>query len=60
MVEVSAAPHLPAGILSPYGDGERGAVFDDFANHKHCKGGVGVAAVPFSPSLYWEKCPAGQ
>ncbi|CCV08944.1 conserved hypothetical protein [Mesorhizobium metallidurans STM 2683] len=24
-VQVSAAPHLPAGILSPYSDGERGA-----------------------------------
>ncbi|RWO54846.1 MAG: hypothetical protein E5Y10_10625 [Mesorhizobium sp.] len=23
---VCAAPHLPAGILSPYSDGERGAV----------------------------------
>ena len=24
-VQVSPAPHLPAGILSPYRDGERGA-----------------------------------
>ncbi|RWC60231.1 MAG: hypothetical protein EOS56_15125 [Mesorhizobium sp.] len=24
-VQVGAAPHLPAGILSPYRDGERGA-----------------------------------
>jgi hypothetical protein len=24
-VQVSAAPHLPAGILSPYRNGERGA-----------------------------------
>ncbi|MBB6408454.1 hypothetical protein HNQ71_001098 [Mesorhizobium sangaii] len=24
-VQVSAAPHLPAGILSPYSDGERAA-----------------------------------
>jgi hypothetical protein len=31
-VEASAAPHLPAGILSPYRDGERGAIIDDFAN----------------------------
>jgi len=29
---VGAAPHLPAGIPSPYSDGERGAVIDDFAN----------------------------
>jgi hypothetical protein len=25
LVQVSAAPHLPAGILSPYRDGERDA-----------------------------------
>ncbi|RWN93723.1 MAG: hypothetical protein EOS05_15395 [Mesorhizobium sp.] len=25
LVQVSAAPHLPAGILSPYRDGERAA-----------------------------------
>ncbi|ESY65091.1 hypothetical protein X742_24265 [Mesorhizobium sp. LNHC232B00] len=24
-VDASAAPHLPAGILSPYSDGERGS-----------------------------------
>jgi len=29
---VGAAPHLPAGILSPYSDGERGALIDGFAN----------------------------
>jgi len=32
LVAVSAAPHLPAGILSPYSDGERGAVVAAFAN----------------------------
>ncbi|TPI30319.1 hypothetical protein FJW08_14425 [Mesorhizobium sp. B3-2-1] len=30
--DASAAPHLPAGILSPYRDGERGAIIDGFAN----------------------------
>ncbi|TGQ86238.1 hypothetical protein EN851_31440 [Mesorhizobium sp. M8A.F.Ca.ET.208.01.1.1] len=40
---VSAAPHLPAGILSPYRDGERGAVIRDFANYSGCKK-VAVAA----------------
>ncbi|RWP58285.1 MAG: hypothetical protein EOR08_27965 [Mesorhizobium sp.] len=25
---------MPAGILSPYRDGERGAVIDSFANHQ--------------------------
>ncbi|AZO49626.1 MAG: hypothetical protein EOS58_19175 [Mesorhizobium sp.] len=29
---VGAAPHLPSGILSPYSDGERGAVINGFAN----------------------------
>ncbi|RWE28678.1 MAG: hypothetical protein EOS78_31690 [Mesorhizobium sp.] len=29
--DVGAALHLPAGILSPYRDGERGAVIDGFA-----------------------------
>ncbi|QPC94274.1 hypothetical protein GA829_28835 [Mesorhizobium sp. INR15] len=40
---VSAAPHLPAGILSPYRDGERGALINGFANHQRCKNGAGVA-----------------
>ncbi|RWA81436.1 MAG: hypothetical protein EOQ30_19960 [Mesorhizobium sp.] len=31
---VGAAPHPPAGILSPYSDGERDAVAVDFANRK--------------------------
>ncbi|TPI55586.1 hypothetical protein FJ422_06405 [Mesorhizobium sp. B2-6-3] len=33
---VGAAPHLPAGILSPYSDGERGAFINGFANHQRC------------------------
>lgn len=31
---VSAAPHLPAGTLSPYSDGERGAVIGDLTNRR--------------------------
>ena len=54
-----AAPHLPAGILSPYSDGERDAVMAGFANRKRRKKNAGVAASPFSPSLYGEKVPAG-
>jgi len=34
---VGAAPHLPAGILSPYRDGERGAVIAGFASHRCCR-----------------------
>ncbi len=34
LAELGAAPHLPAGILSPYSDGERGAVADGFANRR--------------------------
>ncbi|TIT64637.1 MAG: hypothetical protein E5W90_19860 [Mesorhizobium sp.] len=30
-------PSLPAGILSPYRDGERDAVIDGFANFQRCK-----------------------
>ncbi|PAP92771.1 hypothetical protein CIT31_26125 [Mesorhizobium wenxiniae] len=29
-----AAPHLPAGILSPYSDGERSALIDGVADHQ--------------------------
>ncbi|TPL91732.1 hypothetical protein FJ948_15000 [Mesorhizobium sp. B2-3-12] len=43
-VQVSAAPHLPAGILSPYRDGERGALINGFANHQRCKKGAAAAA----------------
>ncbi|AZO01507.1 hypothetical protein EJ066_22000 [Mesorhizobium sp. M9A.F.Ca.ET.002.03.1.2] len=46
---VGAAPHLPAGILSPYNDGERGAVIDGFANPRRCKKGTGAAASPLLP-----------
>ncbi|PBB20413.1 hypothetical protein CK219_07970 [Mesorhizobium sp. WSM4313] len=44
-----AAPHLPAGILSPYGDGERGALITGFAN-RQCRGkGAKAAAAPLLP-----------
>ncbi len=46
---VSAAPHLPAGILSPYRDGERGALANGFANHQRSKKKGGVAASPLLP-----------
>ncbi|RWC56920.1 MAG: hypothetical protein EOS56_22955 [Mesorhizobium sp.] len=35
---------MPAGILSPYGDGERGTLIADFANHQRCKKRAEVAA----------------
>ncbi|RWF42068.1 MAG: hypothetical protein EOS46_27145 [Mesorhizobium sp.] len=41
---VCAAPHLPAGILSPYSDGERGAPVAGFANRRHCKMGIEATA----------------
>ncbi|AZO32603.1 hypothetical protein EJ071_02610 [Mesorhizobium sp. M1B.F.Ca.ET.045.04.1.1] len=52
-----AAPHLPAGILSPYSDGERGAPIVGFANRWRCKKGASAAVSPFSPSLYGERMP---
>jgi hypothetical protein len=48
-LKVSAAPHLPAGILSPYSDGERGALTKGFANHQRRKMGASVAASPLLP-----------
>ena len=47
--KVSAAPHLPAGILSPYRDGERGAVAYGFANRQRCKKGARIADSPLLP-----------
>ncbi|RWC50805.1 MAG: hypothetical protein EOS55_02500 [Mesorhizobium sp.] len=48
-VQVGAAPHLPTGILSPYRDGERGALVDGFANRQRCKKGAGIADSPLLP-----------
>ena len=61
VVEVGAAPHPPAGTFSPYSDGEKG----------YCRNLAALSATAdnwrkslvrasFSPSLYGEKCPAGQ
>ncbi|RUW65263.1 hypothetical protein EOA31_34090 [Mesorhizobium sp. M4B.F.Ca.ET.049.02.1.2] len=58
--KAAAAPHLPAGILSPYRDGERGALVAGFAKHRHCRKSAEVAASSFSPSLYGEKVPEGR
>ncbi|RWN53439.1 hypothetical protein [Mesorhizobium sp.] len=46
---VGAAPHLPAGILSPFSDGERGAFIDDFANIQCCRTCAKAAASFFLP-----------
>ncbi|RWO23120.1 MAG: hypothetical protein EOS09_18615 [Mesorhizobium sp.] len=46
---VCAAPHLPAGILSLYSDGERGAVIDGFANIQGCSMCAKIAAKPLLP-----------
>ncbi|TIO88514.1 MAG: hypothetical protein E5Y00_05020, partial [Mesorhizobium sp.] len=35
--QAGAASHLPAGILSPYSDGEREAPAADFANRQRLK-----------------------
>ncbi|RWO84539.1 MAG: hypothetical protein EOQ96_20535 [Mesorhizobium sp.] len=49
MADVCAAPHLPAGIFSPYSDGEKGAFAEDFANRQRYRGGVAVNDGPFLP-----------
>jgi hypothetical protein len=46
---LGAAPHLPAGILSPYSDGERRASVNGFANHRHRDKSAEIAASPFVP-----------
>jgi hypothetical protein len=48
-LNVGAAPHLPAGILSPYRDGERGALIAAFANHRRCKKSAEVAGSSLLP-----------
>ncbi|QKC70416.1 hypothetical protein EB815_15710 [Mesorhizobium loti] len=40
---------MPAGVLSPYRDGERGAVIAAFANHRRLQEERGIAASPFLP-----------
>ncbi|BCG77617.1 hypothetical protein MesoLj113b_11590 [Mesorhizobium sp. 113-3-3] len=47
-LNVGAAPHLPAGILSPYRDGERGALIA-FANHRRCRKNAEVAGSSLLP-----------
>ncbi|RVC77326.1 hypothetical protein EN745_22235 [Mesorhizobium sp. M4A.F.Ca.ET.022.05.2.1] len=51
---MGAAPHLPAGVLSPYSDGERGAVTDGFANLQRCKSWRQSRGQPLSPRLRGE------
>ncbi|CDX23033.1 hypothetical protein MPLB_250113 [Mesorhizobium sp. ORS 3324] len=46
---VGAAPHLPARILSPHSDGERGAFINGFANHERRNQSAEIAARPFLP-----------
>ncbi|TPK09232.1 hypothetical protein FJ543_25430 [Mesorhizobium sp. B2-5-7] len=47
--QLGAAPHLPAGILSPYRDGERGAAVPAFADRQRCKKEANLAASPLLP-----------
>ncbi|RWC25592.1 MAG: hypothetical protein EOS27_28225 [Mesorhizobium sp.] len=56
MAALGAAPHLPAGILSPYRDGERGALIAGFANHRCCRRNAGIRPAHLSP-FYGERCP---
>ncbi|PZV38627.1 hypothetical protein B5V02_09770 [Mesorhizobium kowhaii] len=46
---VSAAPHLPAGILSRIVTGRGTLSPAGFANHQRCKKGVGATASFFLP-----------
>ncbi|TIL87033.1 MAG: hypothetical protein E5Y65_25215 [Mesorhizobium sp.] len=51
-LQVCAAPHRPAGHFSPYRDGEKGAVAQDFANLRRCRKGCRRCGQPLRPSLY--------
>ncbi|RWD88049.1 MAG: hypothetical protein EOS40_36555, partial [Mesorhizobium sp.] len=58
--KVSAAPHPPAGTFSPYSDGEKedGRGLGNHSARRQLAKSFMTAS--FSPSLYGEKCPAGQ
>jgi hypothetical protein len=60
VLNVSAAPHLPAGIFSPYSDGEKGLGRSAGILSATLVIGETIGAAFFSPSLCGEKCPAGQ
>ncbi|CAH2395127.1 hypothetical protein MES5069_10175 [Mesorhizobium escarrei] len=55
-----AVPHLPAGIFSPYGDGEKALTAPSASFPLRWRLAKSFAEAFFSPSLYGEKCPAGQ
>ncbi|RWC46703.1 MAG: hypothetical protein EOS56_21305 [Mesorhizobium sp.] len=38
-------------LNSPYSDGEKDAVIDDFANCQRCRKGAGVASISFLPVI---------
>jgi hypothetical protein len=59
IVDAGAAPHLPAGIFSP-GTGRRGLAAAAALNLQRWRLAKSSATASFSPSLYAEKCPAGQ
>ncbi|TIX06058.1 MAG: hypothetical protein E5V57_07665 [Mesorhizobium sp.] len=42
-------PHCPAGLFSPYSDGEKDAVTNGFASCLRCKMGAKVAAISLLP-----------
>ena len=60
IVEVSAAPHRPAGHFSPYSDGEKGAGRKLGALLATLVIGETADESALSPSLYGERMPAGR
>ncbi|RWO57581.1 MAG: hypothetical protein EOS14_22685 [Mesorhizobium sp.] len=49
MAQVCAASHCPAGHFSPYSDGEKDAISNDFANFRRCRKGAKIAASSLLP-----------
>ncbi|QKC73810.1 hypothetical protein EB815_16385 [Mesorhizobium loti] len=60
MVNVSAAPHCPAGHFSLYSDGEKDALIGSFANHQCRKKSAEASAASLLPVTIRERMPAGR
>ena len=58
----TSAPPLirPSGTFSPYSDGEEGLAVTPVTFLQRRKLAKAAMTASFSPSLYGEKCPAGQ
>ena len=56
---VGAAPHCPAGHFSPYSDGEKDAVTNDFANYHHRIEAVKLVESEMTADVVGPVCESG-